>query len=94
MPTKQNTADLSKPRKKTQVIESPEFLEGSVMELPEFVTRYRSKIQGYLWERTDKITVGDFIKLMELEQETRKQLDKKGSRELRVVWVNKNNKAA
>ncbi len=64
------------------------------MDLPEFVTGYRSRVQGYLWTRTDKITIGDLVKLAELEQETQKRLNRKDRRELRVVWVNKNNKAA
>jgi hypothetical protein len=94
MPTKRNTTEPVKPKKKLPAQPSPEFLEGFAMELAEFVTRYRRKVQGYLWSQCDKITLGDLVKLSEMEKETRKQLDRKGSRELRVIWVSKNNKAA
>lgn len=67
--------------------------EGEDMDLPEFVTRYRHKVQGYLWTREDKITVADLVKLAELERETQKYAENKRPRELRVVWINKKNTA-
>ncbi len=67
--------------------------EGEEMDLPEFATRYRQKVQGFLWEREDKMTVGDLVKLAELERETQKYAEKKRPRELRVVWINKKNTA-
>ena len=65
--------------------------EAEEMDLPEFATRYRQRVQGVLWQRKDKITVGDLVKLAELERETQKYAEKKRPRELRVVWINKKN---
>jgi hypothetical protein len=60
------------------------------MELPEFVTKFRQRVQANLWERADRSTVGDLVKLTELEREITKYSESKRPRELRVVWINKN----
>ena len=76
--------------KKTTAKRSEEIDEGAEMDLPEFVTRYRRKVQGYLWKREDKITVADLVRLAELERETQKYSERKRPRELRVTWINQN----
>jgi hypothetical protein len=75
---------------KTLVNKSEESSKGEQMDLPEFVTQYRRRVQGILWNRADKITVADLVKLTELERETQKHSESKRPRELRVVWINKN----
>lgn len=65
--------------------------DGREMELAEFVTEYRRKVQGYLWKREDKMTVADLVKLADLERETQKNSQSKRPRELRVVWIDKKN---
>jgi hypothetical protein len=59
----------------------------AAMDLHDFVTEFRQKVQGFLWERADKITIGDLVKLTELERETRKQSESRRPRELRIVWL-------
>lgn len=59
------------------------------MDLHDFVTGFRQKVQGFLWEKADKITIGDLVRLNELERETRKQSESKRPRELRIVWLKK-----
>jgi hypothetical protein len=76
--------------KKPIVNKSKEPNEGEQMDLPEFVTSYRHRVQGLLWDRADKITVADLVKLTELERELKKHSENKRPRELRVVWINNN----
>lgn len=76
--------------KKATVKPSTSGEEAAEMELPEFVTSFRQRVQGELWVRADKSTVGDLMKLTELEREIRKHSESKRPRELRVVWINKN----
>ena len=67
---------------------APEYnAAAAAMDLHDFVTEFRQKVQGFLWERADKITIGDLVKLTELERETRKQSESKRPRELRIVWL-------
>jgi hypothetical protein len=63
------------------------------MDLAEFATKYRKKVQGHLWQTADKITVGDLMKITELERDTQKHLESKRPREIRVVWINNGNKS-
>jgi hypothetical protein len=63
--------------------------EGAAMELAEFATKYRRKVQGLLWEKPERVTVGDLVKMAELERELTKSSESKRPRELRVVWINK-----
>jgi hypothetical protein len=57
------------------------------MDLHDFVTGFRQKVQGFLWERGDKITIGELVRLTELERETTRQSESKRPRELRIVWL-------
>jgi hypothetical protein len=85
-PSLKPAAEKNKPIK-----EDSDERKGEHMELAEFVTEYRRKVQGYLWKREDKITVADLLKLAELERETHKHSQSKRPRELRVVWIDKKN---
>jgi hypothetical protein len=82
---KQITTDQKTSAKKTD-----QRNKGEEMDLPEFVTEYRRKVQGYLWDRKDKITVADLVKLTELERELQKHSERRQPRELRVTWINQN----
>jgi hypothetical protein len=67
---------------------APEYnATAAAMDLHDFITKFRQKVQGFLWERADKITIGDLVKLTELERETRTQSESKRPRELRIVWL-------
>lgn len=77
------------PKEAISVNEEKDHRDGKEMELAEFVTEYRRKVQGYLWGQQDKMTVADLVKLAELERETQKYTQTKGPRELRVVWIDK-----
>jgi hypothetical protein len=59
------------------------------MTLPEFVLNFRQRVQGELWIKADKTSVGDLMKLWDLEKETQNQVESKQPRELRVVWINR-----
>jgi len=65
------------------------YFPATQMELDEFAGEFRRRVQGSLWLRADKITVGDLLRLKELEEENRKKVESKRPRELRVVWINK-----
>ena len=57
------------------------------MELAQFLTELRRQLQGQLLEDTPRITIGDFVKLTELEKEAYLQADSKEPKELRIVWI-------
>jgi hypothetical protein len=63
---------------------------GAEMDLAEFATKYRKRVQGHLWRSAEKATVGDLMKITELERDTQKHLESKRPREIRVVWINGN----
>ena len=63
------------------------------MDFDEFVTEFRRIVQGYLWLRADKITVGDLVRLRELERESEQKRESKRPKELRVVWIDKKNES-
>ena len=65
------------------------FLPAMEMELYDFVTEFRRRVQGSLWLRVDKITVGDLVRLKEIEEERERKADYKEPKELRVVWIEK-----
>lgn len=72
---------------------APEYnAEAAEMDLHDFVTEFRRKVQGFLWERADKITIGDLVRLTDLERETRKQSESRRPRELRIVWLREEGK--
>lgn len=72
---------------------APEYNAGAAeMDLHDFVTEFRRKVQGFLWERADKITIGDLVRLTDLERETRKHSESKRPRELRIVWLREGQK--
>jgi hypothetical protein len=74
--------------RKSETKGAPEYnATAAAMDLHDFVTEFRQKVQGFLWERADKITIGDLVKLTELERETRKQSESKRPREIRIVWL-------
>lgn len=57
------------------------------MQVSSFVKNYRRRIQGFLWNRAEKLGVADYLKLMETEREMTKRSAQKGPREIRVLWV-------
>jgi hypothetical protein len=61
----------------------------TALDLHQFVKELISEIQGHLWGRAGEISVSEFIKLVELERETRKLTETRRPKELRVVWINK-----
>jgi uncharacterized Zn finger protein len=75
-------------RRTKPAITNANTVDVEAMELDVFVTAFRHKAQKQLWEHAEKITVGDLVKLADLEQETRKRSESARAKELRVVWVN------
>jgi hypothetical protein len=65
------------------------YFPATQMDLAEFASEFRRRVQGSLWLRADKITVGDLVRLKEVEDESEKKAESKRPRELRVVWINK-----
>jgi hypothetical protein len=59
------------------------------MDLHQFAVKFRKRIQGSLWNRVDKMSVGDLLRLSEIELEAEKRVEHKRPTELRVVWINK-----
>jgi hypothetical protein len=62
--------------------------DGEQMDLHEFASKFRAKVQGHLWSSANRVTVAELIKLVELEKETEIQAVNKRPRELRVIWIN------
>jgi hypothetical protein len=90
MPKKREPLSNAKAEKLPLFGGETEMDEGAeAMELAEFATRYRRKIQGLLWEKPERVTVGDLVKMAELESDLTKSSQSKRPRELRVVWINK-----
>lgn len=77
------------PASKKKTPEKSDDRDGAAMELAEFVTEYRRKVQRHLWNREDKMTVADLVRLADLERETQKQSQSNRPKELRVVWIDK-----
>lgn len=65
------------------------FIPATEMELSEFATEFRRRVQGSLWVRVDKVTMGDLVRLKEIEEESERETDYKEPKELRVVWIEK-----
>jgi hypothetical protein len=74
---------------KKTVAQQSDGRDGGAMELAEFVTEYRRKVQRHLWNREDKITVADLVRLADLERETQKLSQSNRPKELRVLWIDK-----
>ena len=89
MPSKrEQPAKTGRVGKKT-VADDSDNRDAEAMELSEFVTEYRRKVQKHLWNREDKITVADLVRLADLERETQKQSQTNRPKELRIVWIDK-----
>lgn len=70
------------------------FIPATEMELGEFATEFRRRVQGSLWLRVDKATIGDLVRLKEIEEDSERKIERKEPRELRVVWIEKRNDRA
>ena len=66
-----------------------ETLDGSELDLSDFSYQFRRKAQANLNKHVEKVTFGDFVKIVDLERQTK--TDDRGTkqRELRVVWINR-----
>ena len=97
--TKHMNKEIKKPRKPTNTIttfgddigtDEDTVVEGIDEEAPvefgKFVSLFRVKVQRSLWLRSEKITVGDLMRLLELEQQSM-ETDRAGTKELRIVWT-------
>lgn len=65
------------------------FLPATEMEFSEFATEFRRRAQGSLWLRVDKVTIGDLVRLKEIEEEGERKAGSKEPKELRVIWIEK-----
>jgi hypothetical protein len=65
------------------------FIPATEMEIGEFATEFRRRAQGSLWLRVDKVTIGDLVRLKEIEQENERKTDPREPKELRVIWIEK-----
>lgn len=89
MASKREQPGKADPADKKKITKESDDRDGGAMELAEFVTEYRRKVQKHLWNREDKITVADLVRLADLERETQKQSQSNRPKELRVVWIDK-----
>ena len=56
------------------------------MPIEVFLTEYRRLVQGYLWVRAKMLHVNEFLKVADFEREMHKGTERKGPREVRVIW--------